>query len=156
MGKTVQFPESNWQELMDEWGLTFFDSSEWGWIIKARILFDVYEDEWGWIIWMRMLFIPILMNRRKLTPIPPSSRQRWPLMVLRAEYPLCMNSLWSMLIMKDPKSATYVHHNLVWYQCKLLRYLGLVIALCSMENCHILQDFWYRPFKTARVLKGNS
>ncbi len=46
-----------------------------------------------------------------------------------------------MLIKKDPKGAIYFHDNLVWYQCKLLRDLGLVIALCSMENCHILQDF---------------
>ncbi len=38
-----------------------------------------------------------------------------------------------MLKMKDPKSAIYFYHNLVWYQCKLLRDLGLVIALCSME-----------------------
>ncbi len=60
-----------------------------------------------------------------------------------------------MLIMKDPKSAIYVDHNLVWYQCKQLHDLGLVIALCSMEISHtcILQDFWYRPFKTARILK---
>ncbi len=75
---------------------------------------------------------------------------------VHSSHVLCTNSLWPMLIMKDPKSAINFHHNLAWYQCKLLCDLGLVIALCSIENCHILQDFWYRPFKTASILSTQS
>ncbi len=40
-----------------KWGLTFFNSSEWGWIIRARI-----HPHSSW-------FIHIRMNRRKLIPI---------------------------------------------------------------------------------------
>ncbi len=30
----------------------------------------------------------------------------------------CTNFLWPVLMMKDPRSAIYLHHNLVRYQCK--------------------------------------
>ncbi len=57
--------------------------------------------------------------------------------------------------MNDPTSAIYLHHNLVWYQCKLFRDLWFGITLRATENCYIFQDFQNRPFKSARIFLKN-